>query len=249
MPTPIKKAHIVSLNERVQEIALTLRNNTLMYFNTRHLELFFSTPEELEIADEFRQWVQPHTIMTHNPRVEFPIQLSHPNVPLAVTKHMLVDLDYVYTGVGQATFWPRNMNLRPDADEDHMNDFLTRLSWMTQQRVNIALLRQVTTWLFQTCTTYEQIRWLFTPIVPILMGMGKEFRDIGRSIEAPKRVNMAMPEVAERQRLKWVAEFWATHELLGTFSSEARDATPGLSYIDAVPGVVDFGDGYRISIA
>lgn len=249
MPNSILKAHLKPLETRIDEIATQIKTATNMYYNTRHIELFYSTPEQLEIADECLQWAKKSQISVSNPSVCFVVELTHPNTPEPKRFNLLYNLDHIYMPGATATLWPANVgNLRHDIDAEQFSNFIQKVTWMTQQRVGIALLRKVMDFMLDTCKTYEQIRWNFPPISAILRGMDKDFRKIAHDLEQNKaRLNMPPLEVSERRLIRYVCEFWATHELLDTFHKE-NNAPAGTKWIDACSASLDFGDGYQVLI-
>ena len=242
MPTTIKKAHALAIRERILEISNIIRARTNLFHDKRQIELLYSTPAELEIADEVMQWCNLSQVSIRNPQVELRVGINHPLADYTTEHDILFDLDHVYYKV--QVLWPKQMVLRPDRDPDQYADLITRIQYMVHQRMGCVLLYEVVDWMLDAHGTLEQVRYRFPPIVPILRGMDREFRKIADSIETIKS-KLSLPELVQerRKKLRHVCEFWAQHELLETLHGRAKSVQGNCLFVDLCPQRLDFGTG------
>jgi hypothetical protein len=238
MPNNILKAQIEPFNKRVNEVYQQIRAATRLYYDTRKVELFFSTPMELEIMDEFMQWADtPHDI--RNPTVSFFVNVPHPCAKVPMKFPINFDIDSVVGA--EMMFWPKRMTLRTDVDMEVYADFMHRVEWMVEQRMGCLLLSEVTNYLVNNFKTWEQIAYVFPPLLPILRGMDKDFRDLGRRLENQKSTPQPPHlEVSMRKKLRHVTQFWAAHELLETLHKFRPQPSIKTVHIDMLSAKLDF---------
>lgn len=247
-PAPLPSPQALLIRDRprfceaLDDIVSNFTRRAHYDFDTQRLALLYMTPADLEEQKNFTD----KYLVDFNycpPTITTKVTLTHPLEQVTLD----VPFEVMRNRNGTVIMWPRwgDLKTRPDCDQDTFMKFFTGLADFVQAKVDLYIYKQVVWFIRDKCTTIEQMRYLFPPILRVfgkaaLWGHLEQIREV-------RKVPGTLPVITPLMRayIKHANQWCAIQEMLDNYEPyyEDRPRTHSPIWIDELSFMVTDADG------
>lgn len=214
--TIVKKFEKEKIDATVLDTFNRLENSFVVDYDTKQLQLLYCTQDDL---DQLAEALKKFSIDTDykTPVLLMGVTWTHPISPEPITREVQFYANKVFGAF--PAWYPHGLLVpRPDADPAHVASLRAALSDLVQWQQDFTIYKKTVRYI-KELSTYEQMRYLFPPILHILREAGLD--EIALKMESVRKVPNLPPMPANRSRYIRKAIEWSTIQgLLGRFSDD-----------------------------
>lgn len=248
MPTPIKdKASMHKAKDQL--LGLTRRKRRTIHY-VDFLLLYWDR-DTIDMVNTVKSIVNPRQLDAHSPTVRHTMAVTHTVFPEVTNLNFSLD---IYEPVNTRVLWPQGFALRHDCDMEVRAKIEGMFDEIGAEALERGLFTEVCEFLIDEGKTYEAAAYLCPPFVSLMRRAG--LRELANSCEGDvQRVpNLPALPYLMRQKIRYVNEWFAIQELLGTWDSTERTVIPDDHIEVTLAGNCTFvkeweGAGYNIRLA
>lgn len=202
------------------------------FMNWDDVELAYLTPEQIAMAREVAKFTDQHNYSYKDIPFSVPSDLAE-GITLPKFERASIEFDV------QSTLAVMPSHNIPMLDNAHAAKLHDAADWLIRRAFEVGNLKLTLEWLMANCSSVEQMRYLFPPILWFLRKAGlDEIANKVEDVEKAPRLPALRPDV--RWRLREVNRWWVARILLDDFDGIQAPDVSGINLNIALRATVKF---------